>query len=86
MAKAGFEIPQEFWEHRDPVSGQVKTFMRNSHARQSSPRLEAFKKCVAEGMRGTSARGGNAREDSVAIRDRFTQVAKSCSRGGHRAS
>lgn len=82
MAKAGFTIPQEFWEHRDPVSGETKTFMRNSHARQSSPRLIKFKKCVADRMRGQNFRSGDAKQDSQAVRKAFTEAARSCANGG----
>lgn len=82
MPKTGFEIPQEFFQHTDPVSGQTKTFMRNTHARQSSPRLLNLKKCVAERMRGQTFRSGNTKQDSQAVREAFAQAAKSCARGG----
>lgn len=78
MAKAGFTIPEEFYEHRDPVSGQTKTFLRNTHSRQSSPRVIAHKKCVAERMRGFKASGSNARERSQSVRAAFTAATEGC--------
>lgn len=78
MAKAGFQIPQEFFEHRDPVSGETKTFMRNSHARQSSPRLIAHKKCVADRMRGFKASGATPKERSMSIRAALSAASKAC--------
>lgn len=86
MAKAGFNTDQEFYQHRDPVSGSTKTFMRTTHARQSSPRLEAHKRCVAEGMRGYKPSGATPAERARNQREHFTQVTKGCrGSGGRRA-
>ena len=78
MAKAGFSIDIEPVQHRDPVSGTTKTFMRNSHARQSSPKVIAHKRCVAERMRGFKASGSNARERSQSVRSAFTAATEGC--------
>lgn len=78
MAKAGFSIDIEPVQHRDPVSGTTKTFMRNSHARQSSPKVIAHKRCVAERMRGFKASGSNARERSQSVRSAFTAATEAC--------
>lgn len=78
MAKAGFSIDIEPFQHRDPVSGSTKTFMRNSHSRQSSPKVIAHKRCVAERMRGFKASGSNSRERSQSVRAAFTAATEGC--------
>lgn len=84
MAKAGVTLNFTYYQHRDPVTGEIKGAVRSAHSRQSSPRLQAHKRCVAEGMRGTHVGGGDARQDSIAIREKFAQVSKGCARGGSR--
>lgn len=84
MAKAGFTVGQEYYQHRDPVTGSTKTFMRTTTARQSSARLEAQKQCVRDGMRGYKPSGATPAERSRDLRAHFTQVSKGCARGGGR--
>ncbi|MDA8263314.1 MAG: hypothetical protein M0Z47_10845 [Actinomycetota bacterium] len=86
MAKAGYPLELETYLHRDPVTGQTNSFVRTKHARQSSERLRAHKQCVAEQMRGFTARGGDARQDSMSVRERFTQASKACAGRGGRAA
>jgi hypothetical protein len=88
VAKAGIAVEIEPFQHRDPVTGSVKTFFRNKHARQSSVRLKRHQACVREGMLGFTARGGNAAQDALAVRARFTQVTQACAgrAGGRRAT
>jgi len=81
MAKSGFAIEVEPFQHRDPVTGETKTFLRKSHSRQSSPRLKAFQHCVAEGQRGYHPTGATPRERSFNLRMHLAQVAKSCAGG-----
>jgi hypothetical protein len=84
FAKAGFQSPFEPVQHRDPVTGQVKEFRRDKHARQSSPGLIAHKQCVADKMRGFKASGSNARERSMSIRNALSQASKGCRGSGRR--
>lgn len=85
--KAGYPLELTVNLHRDPVTGATKSFVRTKHARQSSSRLKAHNQCVAEQMRGFTARGGDATQDSMAVRDRFTQASKACAgRGGRSAA
>ena len=81
MAKAGINIGFKPFQHRDPVSGETKTFLRPEHSRQSSPRLKNFQKCVRSQMEGKHFASGNPQENSRAIRSTFTQAAKSCAGG-----
>ena len=80
MAKAGISLNFTAYSRRDPVTGTKKTFLRNAHARQSSRRLKEFQKCVADAMRGTTARGPDPAENARAIRSAFASAAKSCAR------
>lgn len=88
-AKAGFDagaFAGGLYQRRDPVSGSVKTFVRNPHARQSSAVLLEHQKCVRQGMAGKTFKGGDARADSLAVRQTLASVSKGCARGGRRAS
>jgi len=78
MAKAGIDIGFEAYTHRDPVSGAKKTFLRDKHARQSSPRLIQHKKCVADRMRGFKPSGSTPRERAQNIRNALSAASKSC--------
>lgn len=78
MAKAGFAMAFEPFSRRDPVSGEVKTFIRDKHSRQSSMRLKNFQRCVRQQMEGKSFRGGDPASNARSIRSAFTQAAKAC--------
>lgn len=84
MAKAGIRLAFRAYSRRDPVTGVSKTFLRDARSRQTSPRLKAFQRCVADSMRGKTFRGGSATENARAIRSAFASAAKSCAVGGAR--
>lgn len=65
----------------DPVTGEPQSLIRSSEARQRSPRLKAFQRCVREQMQGRTFTGANAKERSVAVRRALSEAAKTCSRG-----
>lgn len=79
MAKSGYDLQFEPYEHTDPVSGVRKTFIRKKHSHQSSQKLKNFQKCVRQKMEGKNFRSGDAKADSQAVRSAFTQAAKACS-------
>lgn len=76
-----FRLDFEPYTRRDPVSGVSQTLIRNKHSHQSSPRLLAFQKCVRRNLEGHTARGGDARANSVAIRSGLAGAARACSGG-----
>ena len=79
MAKAGISLDFRAYARRDPVSGTTKTFLRKARSRQSSARLKAFQRCVADQMRGKTFRGGATRaENARAVRAAFASAAKGC--------
>lgn len=78
MAKTGFPMGEERYPHRDPVTGETKTFYRDKHARQSSARLIAHKRCVADRMRGFKASGSTSKERSQSVRNALAAASKSC--------
>jgi hypothetical protein len=84
MAKAGFEVGLERYNRRDPVTGQVKLFERSKHARQSSPRLVEFKRCVRDAMEGYRASGATPQERAQSVRMALAAAAERCRRGGGR--
>ena len=81
MAKTGIKLGFEPYSHRDPVSGQTKTFMRTDTARQSSKRLINLKACVADRMRGFKASGSTPKERSQSVRNALSASAKACAGG-----
>jgi len=84
MAKAGISLDFEAYSRRDPVNGATKTFLRNKHARQSSPRLKAFQRCVRQQLEGHTYRGGDPATNSAQVRAGLSAAARSCARGGGR--
>lgn len=76
MARATLNFT--YYERKDPVTGEVGSFVRKGTARQTSRRLKEFQQCVASGMRGFKAQGATPRERSLSVQNRFTTVAKGC--------
>jgi len=81
MAKAGITIGLRAYQHRDPVTGTTKIFLRNAHSRQSSPRLKNFQRCVADAQRGYHPSGSTPAERSANLRAHLAQAAKACAGG-----
>ena len=81
MAKAGISMSFKPFQHRDPLTGETKTFVRDSHSRQSSMRLKNFQKCVRSKMDGQSFQGGTKEERVRRQRMAFAAAAKSCAGG-----
>jgi len=79
--KRGFSLEFEPYNHRDPVSGTVKTFIRDKHAHQSSERLIRHKRCVRERMEGFRPSGATPRERSASIRAALAAASRACSGG-----
>jgi hypothetical protein len=84
--KRGFSLQFRPYERRDPVTGSVNTWIRTAHAHQTSPRLVAFKRCVRQQLEGHNYRGGNAADNSRAVRAGLAAAARSCSGGRARAA
>lgn len=78
MAKAGIRLAFRAYSRRDPVTGTTKTFLRDARSRQTSARLKAFQRCVADGMRGKTFRGASPAENARAVRNAFAGAAKAC--------
>ena len=78
MAKAGYPLGMEVYKRRDPVMGDVKSFVRSDHSRQSSANLKAFQRCVRQGLEGYKASGNTPKERAQNQRQHFAQVAQSC--------
>ena len=73
--------PGELWEpymRRDPVTGRVHMAYRIRHGRLRSERLEHFRQCVGEELRGRTFRGRGASQDQRAVRDALTAAAHRC--------
>lgn len=65
-------------DRKDPVTGEVQTIIRKGSARQTSPRLKAFQRCVAQQMRGRTFNEGSASENARAVRRAFSNAANQC--------
>jgi hypothetical protein len=64
----------------DPVTGQLRCFVRSRHAIAHSPRLVAFRGCVRRLLAGRRYRGHGPREDSREVRAALAQASRECSR------
>ena len=80
MAKKGIKLGFTAYSRRDPVSGNTKTFLRNSTTLSSSKKLLDFRSCVAGALRGKKASGSNPRDRAMSIRTTFASAAKSCAK------
>jgi hypothetical protein len=81
MPKRGFTLQVKPFLRKDPVTGEEKMFLRNAHSNQTSPRLQARKRCMRQGLQGTTVRGGDARTNALGMRQKFAQVSKACAGG-----
>jgi hypothetical protein len=68
------------FSRRDPVSGATESLIRKDSARQSSPKLKAFQRCVREQMQGRTFSGSTSRERSMGVRKALSEAAKTCGR------
>lgn len=77
-------LPFKVANHTDPVTRKTVLIVRNAHNHQSSTRLKNFQDCM-KGLDGATYRGGDAVQNSKAVRAGFTSRAKGCAgRGGGR--
>lgn len=68
------------FSRRDPVSGQTESLIRKDSARQSSPKLKAFQRCIREQMQGRTFSGATHRDRASAVRKALSEAAKTCGR------
>jgi hypothetical protein len=76
MAK--FSLDFTPFQRTDPVTGETQDLLRKGSARQTSPRLKAFQRCVAQQMRGRTFNEGSAEANSRAVREAFSNAARQC--------
>jgi len=79
--KKGLPLQIELVEHRDPVNGRTMTYGRSKHTYASSPRLQAFRKCIRQQMEGKTFRSPDPVANARAVREALSSAARSCSRG-----
>ena len=78
MAKDGMPIDEEFYEYRNPVTGQRKVFLRKRHDIIRSPRLRAYDDCMKRAMEGRRFRTGDAAADERAVHEAFRAAVQQC--------
>jgi hypothetical protein len=79
MAK--FSLDFTPFQRTDPVTGETQDLLRKGSARQTSPRLREFQRCVGEQLRGRDFTvPGDPEASSRAVREAFSDAARQCAR------
>jgi hypothetical protein len=78
MIMAKYPLSFTPYKRRDPVTGETQNLMRNANSRQTSPRLKAFQRCVAQQMRGRTFNEGSPEANARAVREAFANAANQC--------
>lgn len=68
------------FSRRDPVTNTTQSLIRKDTARQSSPKLKAFQRCIREQMQGRTFSGANSKDRALAVRKALSDAAKTCER------